>query len=255
MQAFEHDFPIVDSEEILLNYYGYDINEATKSDWYQISQLELSTEFAEKYQDNIDWEEQFKNYILDEKILRKYIPKIETQAVWFYISYHYKLSPEFIWDFQKKLDPTVIVQTQVLPIKLILKWAKNEDNVDLIEDVFENQRITSNLLEKLIKLDASVDWYKLSKQSRVTKQVLRKYSHKIIWNVFSRDRELSEDTLFEFKNEVDWTEVSKNQEMSKDFILKMYNYVDIKALKQNEKVDQKMLEDEGVYVYLNLMQA
>lgn len=252
MEAIE--FPIVDNEKILLDYYGYDVNEATKSEWYQISQIELSKEFAEKYEDKIDWEEQFRNYILDEDILRKHIHKIETPAVWFFISYHYKLSPEFILEFQNKLDLDSIISQQELPLKLILKWAKKEEYHDLIEKVFENQKITSKLIMNIEKIDRSlINWHQISSTARITKSLLRAVPDKLFWNVVCRDRDLSEETLIEFKDYVDWIEVSKNQKMSKDFILKMYNYVDIKALKDNKKINQNQLSDEGVYVYLNLM--
>lgn len=244
----------MDSLETLEKEYGFDISNLDKGEWYQISKLELSEEFMEQFEDKIDWDEHFTQWEVDESILRKYAKHVTIRMVWESISYQKGLSKEFILDFADKLDPTIIAEYQELPLKLVAIWSRDEENSDLVYKALEYQRVTSKLLDLLIKRDFFIDWRKLSQEGKLTDKAFIDHHNEIYWSLISKDRKLSENQIEKFNRYVDWGLISEYQKLSIDFIVKMSDYIVVDRLKQNKLIDQNELEEKGIYTLLRLTQ-
>lgn len=254
LEELDEFFPIVDSMETLEKEYGFDPSDLDKNDWYQISKLELSEEFMQQYEDKIDWEEHFMQWEIDESIIRKYAKHVKIHRAWESISYQKGLSKEFILDFADKLDPTIIVEYQEIPLKLVGIWSRDKKNSDLVFKALEYQRITSKLLNLLIKRNFEIDWRKLSREGNVTDTALIEHRNKVHWSVISKERVLSEKQIESFNSYLDWELISQYQKMSIEFIIKMSNYIDIDALKENKVINQEELYEKEVYTLLKLAQ-
>ena len=130
------------------------------------------------------WDDISSHYVLDEKIIRKYIDKLNISL----ISQHQKLSEEFIREFSDKVDWFWISQSQ-------------------------------NLSEDFIKeFSDKVDWTLISCYQKLSESFIRVFSDKVIWCNISYFQKLSEYFIREFSNKVSFGYISKCQKLSPEFI-------------------------------------
>jgi hypothetical protein len=132
------------------------------------------------------WDHVSLRYVLDEKIIRKYMDKLDMDL----ISQYQKLSEEFIREFSNEVDWYFISQSQKL----------SEDFI----------REFSNF----------VNWINISQYQRLSEDFIREFSNKINWYYISAYQKLSEDFIKEFSNKVDWYCIENCQKLSTGFMKK-----------------------------------
>ena len=123
----------------------------------------------------------------NQKILYKFI-QINKNVDWLYISVYYKLSENFIREFQDKVDWYYISEYQIL-------------SEDFIRE-FQNE----------------VVWRYISKYQNLSENFIREFQDKVYWTYISKYKNLSENFIRELKDKIDWEIISKYQKLSSEFI-------------------------------------
>lgn len=247
-----------DLEDLTDGDFCYDIENLSKRDWYGISQIdELSDEFIRKYHDKLDWKALIRFSIPSELIISEFHSYLKFDIDWQELLENYELSENFLIKFIDKFDEDLLIETQKVSAKLFLRLMKRSTYpYDIIDKVIEYQIISPQKIEAIIKTfnENEVNWYKISKDAKMSDATLNKYNSSILWTVFSRYNTISEKRMSKYRDCIDWDMVSKTQKMSKDFIMQYFNLINVEYLKLNEKVDQKELEENGIYEMLILLQ-
>ena len=76
----------------------------------------------------------------------------------------------------------------------------------------------SDLTEKQIRQQSTLDWIHVSCYSQLSEQFIREFSNKVDWQCISYKQILSEPFIRKFSNKVDWHLICENQVLSEFFL-------------------------------------
>jgi hypothetical protein len=153
--------------------------------WKEISKdCQLSEEFIDAYQDELDWLCICRYQKLSEDFIRCHINKIKFGA----ISQYQKLSEDFIRDYKNKVDWKSISTYQTL-------------SEDFIRE-FHNK----------------VNWFRISSNQKLSENFIREFKDKVDWDCISyKQQTLSEDFIREFHDKVHWNTIFIYQKLTPEF--------------------------------------
>lgn len=178
-----------------------------------------------------------------ERIIRKDLDGndiiIDDNTNWENISRDYKLSEDFMREFQDKLDWFTASSCQILSEDLMrelieknvyLNWRfisthnqqLSEDFMREFQDKFNwiNVLLTRLLTEDLIKeifKNKTKPWIRISKYQILSENFIKEFKDKVVWKHISACQSLSESFIEEFKDYVDWKNIANHQYLSKEF--------------------------------------
>jgi hypothetical protein len=145
---------------------------------------------------------------------------------WEEISYHQKLSEDFIREFADYVNWWSISSKQKLSEEYIREFA---DDVDW-EWISKNQKLSENFIKEFAD---KVNWDHISSYQQLSENFIREFKNKLNWNCISIYQKLSEGIIREFTDKLNWFNISKYQYLSEDFIKEFKDRLDIRDIEAN----------------------
>ena len=122
---------------------------------------------------------------------------------WTYVSYHYKLSDNFIREFKDKVD-----------------WSQISVYQKLSEDFMREFK------DELV-------WTNISIYQKLSENFIREFHDMVDWTAISKYQKLSENFIMEFSDMVDWCRISAHQKLSDSFICEFGNKINQNLINNN----------------------
>ena len=132
---------------------------------------------------------------------------------WTYVSYHYKLSENFIREFSDKVN-----------------WPR----------ISKFQKLSEGFMRDF---NGELYWSSISKYQKLSEDFIREFKHKVSWPGISIYQKLSEDFIREFKDELYWSSISKHQKLSEDFIREFKDDVDWWMISKYQKLSEAFIRE------------
>lgn len=210
-----------------------------KESWkYISSNINLTFEFVEKYQDYLNWNVLSKSFRMDEKFMDTFKDKINWSFVsqfqildekliekysnllnWDKISKYQKLSSKFINKYKLKLNFNNLIKYQKLDEKIIRKY--------LIAFTFDNLTIYQKLSMEFIEeyLD-NLNFQYLIMYQNLSMEFIEKHIDKWNFHTLSKYQKLSSEFIDKYIERFNWFNLMTKQELNEELVLKHIKSVD-----------------------------
>ena len=159
----------------------------------------------------------------DEILIREF-KDFKDEVYWIWISYHQKLSENFIIEFQDEVDWNRISRYQILSERFIIEFQ-----------------------DKVV-------WWEISEYQKLSENFIREFQDKVNWWEISVYQKLSERFIIEFQDKVDWNGIRQNKkiQISNRFLVEIYKSGNEKVfyeLKQKPSLKEYAIKiEEEVFV-------
>jgi hypothetical protein len=123
----------------------------------------------------------------------------------------------------------------------------------LIQEILENNVVPEDILEKYLAYFSWENWFLISNDYLLSESFVTKNCAKLDTASISYYEFFNESFIEKHRLELDWAYLSEHYNFNSiDFILKNINFFVERRLRDNNKLNQKELEERGVYEALRL---
>ncbi len=138
-----------------------------------------------------------------------------------------------------------------LPEELIREAA---DKVDWYE-ISKYSRLSENFIEEF---KSWVYWDNVSMYQKLSENFIRKFKYRVNWNCISVYQKLSEDFIREFQDKVNWFCISEYQKLSEDFIREFQDKVDWRCISKYQPLSEGFIlkfKDKVIWYFISRYQV
>lgn len=190
--------------------------------------------------------------------------KSDEEINWKAISYFYKLSEDFIEEFQDKVDWWGISRYQTLSESFMEKYLKlnklffkqlacyqnlSEEfmkkylNRFYKSDLIKYQNLSEDFIRYLLLDSPFLDyWSDIYEYQNLSENFIRNHIDKVNWLKISKYQKLSESFIEEFQNNLIWGFVSESQILSESFIEKWKDKLDWNCISKYQPINKLFIE-------------